>query len=734
MDNAQLERLKKLQNLSFGDSELDVREVFITPLLQELGYESGTKYHIERQFKSRLKIGSKKPQDVELDYVISVGNEIKWILEAKSINESVWNQRYIEQVHHYATIKTINVKFYVLCNGEEFALYSSGDKEYKPIFHFKKNELIERWNEITARLCGKSFDTPVDNTSSEIDGEIISPIIYAENLEIDNLPCNPTDFVGREGTITKFWDFIDKVKSNKTFVRFVGFEGDYDIGKSSLILKLQSESKNNYSNSIFFYAVDVTVAQTQYFAAIVIKTAIKKAIDEKFIELPEDICDAIDIKDNKLFFKQSSMEKILQNLKDSKKILIIFFDDFGYLLKQTKFEKSYELVYKTFEVFINQITAQEYNIILGFSWNTGVESHLNEQIAHKWETLKKKREVFEIEEFVPKESQQYIDIFKIHLKNKQRKIAKQELKKFEEWLLQKCYGSPWLLRKIFVKFCKADSQFRVTYLKYQHINKLINYMFEDDFKYLFPRQIECLKKIANFADNDTLAGYEEDIKILIEKGFVKRSGFKYDVKTPILREFILYHEVQFPEFSMIYIPKCRISVCLKAFRMLKTVGRKEDLIKKLTDSGEGTIENIIRDLRYLFQVEYDVENDNFIVLEDLLNMDDYEIANYLQAHLKEHLIVKKLNDHPEFKPEYRFYRSKFASLLKEVYPEKAITEKTQSDYTSRILSWLYFAGLIERHDIKPKEVLVIPFNRSGRQQGKLDESESIQMSLPLNYT
>ena len=56
------------------------------------------------------------------------------------------------------------------------------------------------------------------------------------------------------------------------------------------------------------------------------------------------------------------------------------------------------------------------------------------------------------------------------------------------------------------------------------------------------------------------------------------------------------------------------------------------------------------------------------------------------------------------------------------------------DYTSRILSWLYFAGLIERHDIKPKEVLVIPFHRPGRQQGKLDESESIQVSLPLKYT
>jgi hypothetical protein len=730
MDNAQIERLKKLQNLSLGDTEQEVREVFITPLLQELGYESGTKYHINYEFPSKAILSGKKPQSIKIDYVLSVGNEMKWILEAKRTQESVWDDKHINQAHNYAVFKTINIELYALCNGEEFALYASKDKKNIPIFHFKRNELVSKWNEINATLSGKSFDTPIDNTSSEIDGEIISPIFYAENLEIDKLPCNPRDFVGREGIITEFWDFIDKVKSNKTFVRFVGFEGDYDIGKSSLILKLQDESKKNHSDSIFFYAVDFTVTQTQLFAAIVIKTAIKKAIEENFIELPEDIFDAIDIKENGLFFEQLPMQKILQNLKDSKKILIIFFDNFGDLLKQTKFEKSYELVYKTFEIFINKITAEKYNIVLGFSWNTGVESHLNEQIAHKWETLKKKREVFQIKEFEPIEAKEYIEIFKIYLKNRPRKITnkEKELEKFEEWLLQKCYASPWLLRKMFVKFCKADSQFRVPYLKYQHINKLITDMFIDDFKSLSTEQIKCLNKIANFADNDTLAGYEKDIKILEERGFIKRSGFNYDVKTPILREFILDHQVQFPDFSMIYIPKCRISVSLKAFRMLKTVRSKEDLIKKLTDSDEGTIENIIRDLRYLFQIEYDVENDNFIVLEDVLKMDDHEIANYLQAHLKEHLIVKKLNNHPEFKPEYRFYRKKFENLLKEIYFEKSITEKTLSDYTSRILSWLYFAGLIERHDIKPKAVLVIPFNRPGKQQGKLSESE-LQLSL-----
>jgi hypothetical protein len=176
MDNAQIERLKKLQNLSLGDTEQEVREVFITPLLQELGYESGTKYHINYEFPSKAILSGKKPQSIKIDYVLSVGNEMKWILEAKRTQESVWDDKHINQAHNYAVFKTINIELYALCNGEEFALYASKDKKNIPIFHFKRNELVSKWNEINATLSGKSFDTPIDNTSSEIDGEIISPI------------------------------------------------------------------------------------------------------------------------------------------------------------------------------------------------------------------------------------------------------------------------------------------------------------------------------------------------------------------------------------------------------------------------------------------------------------------------------------------------------------------------------------------------------------------------------
>lgn len=157
-NNSQLERLKKLEDLNIGDTEQDVREDFINPLLQELGYQSGTQYHVDRELSFKLKIGSKKPEIIKVDYILSIANERKWILEAKRTSDSVWDIKNINQAHSYATHKEINVKFYALCNGNEFALYSSEDKHFVPIFHFRRCELTKYWSEFNNKLPQKSFE------------------------------------------------------------------------------------------------------------------------------------------------------------------------------------------------------------------------------------------------------------------------------------------------------------------------------------------------------------------------------------------------------------------------------------------------------------------------------------------------------------------------------------------------------------------------------------------------
>jgi len=598
----------------------------------------------------------------------------------------------------------------------------------------------------------KSFHTPAKILET-IDKEIILPISYAKDFDVDGFPCDPRHFVGRENKREDFWNFINNVKDRKSLKRVIGFQGHSGIGKSSLILKLKAESEEIYSNEFFIYQVDVKFAQTNFFGAIAIKKAIVQATKKGFINLPQYMLDEIKIKDSS-FFSQLIIQEVLRILTDTNKVIIIFFDHFEYLLRQSRFSNAYFLI----ENLIYELYELEPNIVLGFSWTTGMSSILNENIRVRWDNLSERRQLFVIEEFTPKDAKEYIEVFRNYLKERKNNQTLKKLSQLDEWLLEKCSSFPWLIRKLFTNLYK-DSQFP---LKYQQIDGLVIDMLEYDLKDLHPKEIECLKKIADLEINDTpvsydlFAPYEKEIEILIRKRFIIRSNsyFKpyYTLTSDILREYILTNKVQLPDFSMTYIPKRPVSFILRVFRMLSAVNTKQDLINKLLDSEmiknnlkPGTVDNIVSDLRHFFQVEYDAKNGSFLVLVDLLKLDDNGIADYLGEQLREHLIIKTINKNKSFqkdkiRPGYFFNRYMFKDLLKTIYSEKSnlnklnkmkiITQKTNKQerdkfdhYTSRLLSWLYFAGLIEKRETKSESELLIPINRHGRHKGKIAESE-----------
>ncbi|MEA5620370.1 hypothetical protein VB711_21350 [Cronbergia sp. UHCC 0137] len=763
MDDILFERLSELQNLETSSGEEAVREDFIKPLLELLGYKAGTEHDIERGVILKLQTGTNKTETIKPDYILSITNERKWILEAKAPNQSVLNKKHINQAHSYTNHKEVNVKLYAVCNGEDFALYLKEDPKYQPILHFKRSELIKNWSKLNNKLSVKSFDTS-DKILLANDREIISPISYAESFDIHDCPCHPRDFVGRDDQRKEFWQFIHNIKDKKSKYpkRVIGFEGHSGIGKSSLILKLKAESEENNSDNLFLFQVDVKSVQTDFFAAIAIKTAIVKAIEQGFLDLPKHICNEINISDNLLFFNQLPIQQVHKTLKENNKIIIVFFDHFEYLLRQSRLLNTYNL----FESLIYKISDLKPNIVLGFSWKTEISSVINEDIRFRWETLKEKIYVISIETFVPKEAQEYIDIFEIYLKEKKNKISKQELQnlyKLKVWILDKCYALPWLLRKLFAKIYKykVDSQFPI---KYQQLSELVVDMLQDDLKDLHPKVIECLKQIAN-ESSDILAFYEQEIKILIEKRLISQNGLNYTVES-ILHEYIVTNQVKLPDFSISYIPKRPVYVCLEVFRMLKSVNNKQDLINKLRSSrmisknaNSKTIDNIISDLRHFFQIEYNQKNDNFIDREYLLKLDNAEIADYLAGKLTEHLIIKEINKNKnktfkedqimtEIRPGYRFNRYMLKQLLKKIYSDKSIEtnmfeedeidiqhinkqERDKFDhYTSRLLSWFYFAGLIEKSEMKPYRLLM-PTNRPGKQKGKISSEDEIDKQLGL---
>lgn len=116
------------KSLDFSDwNETDVREEFIAPLLNFLGYSKGTVNTIVREKQAKLtqpyhRVGRDK---VIIDYVPSVKLKNFWIIEAKPGNVLEMEFGDLLQAHLYAVHPEIQVPYFVLCNGHEIRIYDS---------------------------------------------------------------------------------------------------------------------------------------------------------------------------------------------------------------------------------------------------------------------------------------------------------------------------------------------------------------------------------------------------------------------------------------------------------------------------------------------------------------------------------------------------------------------------------------------------------------------------------
>lgn len=125
LDNIFIEKWKKYD---FTDwNETDVREQFIAPLLDILGYAKGTVNNILREHSLTLsesyhRIGR---QRVEIDYIPTIRLKTFWIIEAKPGNVKQMDFGDLLQAHLYAVHPEIQARFIVLINGWEIRLYDS---------------------------------------------------------------------------------------------------------------------------------------------------------------------------------------------------------------------------------------------------------------------------------------------------------------------------------------------------------------------------------------------------------------------------------------------------------------------------------------------------------------------------------------------------------------------------------------------------------------------------------
>ncbi|MEH2459025.1 DNA methyltransferase [Nostoc sp.] len=238
MNHPKNSHIQSLQELSLGKTEQDVREDFIKPLLNLLGYQSETKNNIEREVALKIpfvKSGTKKISIYTFpDYVLSINGHRKWVLDAKNTSESVLVIEHISQVHSYAIHKEINVSFYVLCNGNEIAIYRTIDTEYEPISYFRRSELLEYWEELYQILSVESFaerlNFEVSNSSIKTNSEYFSNKSQNKENLIDKEPLRkaiiPREQASKVHARThpyftrRFWNVIQE------YIRYYSNPGD----------------------------------------------------------------------------------------------------------------------------------------------------------------------------------------------------------------------------------------------------------------------------------------------------------------------------------------------------------------------------------------------------------------------------------------------------------------------------------------------------------------------------
>ncbi|MDR0704389.1 MAG: type I restriction enzyme HsdR N-terminal domain-containing protein [Planctomycetaceae bacterium] len=139
--------------------EDSVREEIILPILKKLGYAPENIVRSKTLHHPFLKIGSRKRKiNLIPDYLLKIGNNYAWVLDAKAPNQQIDCGGNVEQVYSYAVHPEIRCNYFALCNGLEFAVFRTNDND-TPILFFRMEEFEQYWQKLVQYLSPSSFQS-----------------------------------------------------------------------------------------------------------------------------------------------------------------------------------------------------------------------------------------------------------------------------------------------------------------------------------------------------------------------------------------------------------------------------------------------------------------------------------------------------------------------------------------------------------------------------------------------
>ncbi len=180
------------------------------------------------------------------------------------------------------------------------------------------------------------------------------------------------------------------------------------------------------------------------------------------------------------------------------------------------------------------------------------------------------------------------------------------------------------------------------------------------------------------------------------------------------------------ESTLSYRIRNPIGTVLKVFKLLRKEYLQGITIKELsilTNHSQKTTQSIIWDFEN-FNMVLD-QGDRVVIQPYLLNLSENEVAEYLSGRLKNHVVTKEI--YRQLEHRKIMTRWGLQELIADISPtKKPVSTKTSQDYTSRMLTWFLYTGLLEE---RVKDRFVKPLGE-GKQKGKLiEEAEAKQLEL-----
>jgi Holliday junction resolvase-like predicted endonuclease len=512
--------------------------------------------------------------------------------------------------------------------------------------------------------------------------EVVTPVAVADSLD-DYRPCRPQDFVGRYETQKQVWDFLERVRDDVTATRVLALSGPSGYGKSSVILKLADRFRNKkWANKFYLFPVDVRSARGPLFVAKALKTALERATQEGFVDVAGE---SIVIESAESLLRSASVQSALEGLRASRRVMVVFFDQFEELLTKDELLATFE----AFRRLAFEIHAARPNLVVGFSWRSGITLSDDNPAYHLWHGLADLRVDILLDQFTSAESSRLVGQF-------ERELGKKLLPPLRRRLLEQGQGLPWLLKKLCIHiYREIRGGTHQEELLSRRLN--VNSLFEEDLDPLTDQQTQCLRFVAENSPADMTALFERfdrrTVNRLYDSRLIVRAGHKYAVYWDIFRDYLVEGTV--PAIPWTYVPAAQFSMAMRALFMLRDQGplTMSDLARALGYE-ESTVGNLVGDLRNLLLASRDHVGE-YSVRDQLVDAGTEEIAEFVMQQLHEHVVIQAI--YGALAPGQWMTADEFRAFIAKSYSAANLRRSTVIAYSNRLLPWFRFAGLLESY-------------------------------------